>query len=115
MVAEATAPYRDRPEPEEQRVIVEGVTYKDYVLIGDVLGHKPGLRLTFLRGTLEIRRTSSLHEYLKIQIARLVELHALVRGIRIFGYGSATYRREDKERGPDQDDAVRAYWDRLHG
>jgi len=85
-------------------VIVEGVTYKDYVRIGDVLGHRPGLRITFLRGTLEIRRTSPLHEYLKKLIARLVELHALVRGVRILGFGSATYRREDKERGLEPDE-----------
>jgi Uma2 family endonuclease len=104
MVAAATAPYRDRPEPGEQRVIFEGVTYKDYVLIGDALGHRPGLHLTYLRGTLEIMTTSPLHEQLKKLIARLVELHALVRGVRILGFGSATYRREDKERGLEPDE-----------
>jgi Uma2 family endonuclease len=92
------------PEPGEQRLILRGVSYKDYVLISDVLGHRPGLHLTFLNQTLEIMRTSPLHEYLKAQIARLVELHALVRGVRILGFGSATYRREDKERGLEPDE-----------
>jgi len=104
MVAAMTSPDPDHPEPGEQRLILGGVTYKDYVLLGDVLGHRPGLHLTYLRGTLEIMTTSPLHEHLKTLIARLVELHALVRGVRILGFGSATYRREDKERGLEPDE-----------
>lgn len=104
MVAATTLPEPERPDPGEQRLIFQGVTYKDYVLIGDVLGHRPGLHLTYLRGTLEIMTTSPLHEHLKKLIARLVELHALVRGVRILGFGSATYRREEKERGLEPDE-----------
>lgn len=88
----------------EQRVVLHGVTYKDYVLLGDVLGHRPGLHLTYSRGTLEIMTTSPLHEHLKKLITRLVELHALLRGVRILGFGSATYRREDAERGLEPDE-----------
>src|SRR5947207_10162079 len=94
----------DRPKPGEQRLVFGGITYKDYVLISDVFGHRPGLRLTYLRGTLEITTTTPLHEHLKKLIARLVELHALVRGVRILGFGSATYRREDRERGLEPDE-----------
>jgi Uma2 family endonuclease len=104
MVAATMSPDPERPEHGEQRLIFGGVTYKDYVLIGDVLGHRPGLHLTYLRGTLEIMTTSPFHEHLKKLIARLVELHALVRGVRILGFGSATYRREDKERGLEPDE-----------
>jgi Uma2 family endonuclease len=96
------------PEPSrdggEQRLVVRGLTYKDYVLISDVLGDRPGLRLTFLEGTLEIMSPSPLHEHLKKLIARLIELHALMRGVRILGFGSATYRREDAERGLEPDE-----------
>src|SRR6266567_583856 len=87
---------RDRGE---QRLVLRDLTFKDYVLLGDVLGHRPGLHLTYLRGILEIMTTSPLHEHLKTLIARLVELHALIRGVRILGFGSATYRREEAERG----------------
>jgi Uma2 family endonuclease len=104
MVAATMSPDPERPEQGEQRVIFRGVTYKDYVLIGDVLGHRPGLHLTYLCGTLEIRTTSPFHEHLKKLIARLVELHALVRGVRILGFGSATYRREDRDRGLEPDE-----------
>jgi Uma2 family endonuclease len=104
MVAATMTPDREGPERGEQRLVFTGVTYKDYVLIGDVLGHRPGLHLTYLHGTLEIMTTSPFHEHLKKLIARLVELHALLRGVRILGFGSATYRREDKERGLEPDE-----------
>ena len=104
MAVATTSPEPDRPERGEQRLILRGITYKDYVLIGDALGHRPGLHLTYLRGTLEIMRTSPLHEHLKKLISRLVEIHALVRGMRILGFGSATYRREDQERGLEPDE-----------
>lgn len=104
MVAATKFPEVTGSEPGEQRLLLGGVTYKDYVLLGDVLGHRPGLHLTYLRGTLEIMTTSPLHEHLKKLIARLVELHALVRGVRILGFGSATYRREEKERGLEPDE-----------
>jgi len=60
--------------------------------------------LTYARGTLEIMTTSPRREHLKTLIARLVELHALMRGVRIIGFGSATYRREDTERGLEPDE-----------
>jgi N-carbamoyl-L-amino-acid hydrolase len=43
MVAATTSLEPDRPEPGEQRLIFGGVTYKDYVLLGDVLGHRSEL------------------------------------------------------------------------
>jgi Uma2 family endonuclease len=103
MVAAMLLPEPARPES-EQRLLLGGITFKDYVLISDVLGHRPGLRLTYLRGTLEIMSPSPLHEHFKKLIARLVELHALLRGVRILGFGSATYRREDRERGLEPDE-----------
>jgi Uma2 family endonuclease len=94
----------DVPAPSEQRLVLSGLAFKDYVLLSDVLGHRPGLHLTYLRGTLEITTTSPLHEHLKTLIARLLELYALLRGVRILGYGSATYRREEADRGLEPDE-----------
>jgi Uma2 family endonuclease len=48
--------------------------------------------------------TSPRHERIKKLIARLLELHALVHGIPITGFGSATYRREEAERGLEPDE-----------
>jgi hypothetical protein len=54
-----TAPTPDAAEP---RILIHGMTFRDYVLLGDVLGHRPSLRLTYLEGTLEIMTTSSVRE-----------------------------------------------------
>jgi Uma2 family endonuclease len=97
-------PLVQSPAPGEQRIVLNDVTWKDYVLLSDVLGDRPGLHLTYLEGTLEIMSPSPLHEEHKKAIARLLELHALVRGIRILGFGSARYRREEKERGLEPDE-----------
>jgi Uma2 family endonuclease len=101
---------------DERRLVLGGVTYKDYVLLGDVLGHRPSLRLTYLKGTLEIMTTSRTHEQLKKLLARLVELYALVCRVRITGFGNATFRREEAERGLEPDecyciDTVKEYPD----
>ena len=104
MVAATTSRETDRHDSGEQRLVLRGVTFKDYVLFADVLGHRPGLHLTYLRGTLEIMTTSPLHEHLKKLIARLLELHALLQGVRILGFGSTTYRREESERGLEPDE-----------
>jgi Uma2 family endonuclease len=60
--------------------------------------------MTYLQGVLEIMRTSRGHEVSKKQIARLLELFCLERDIPMYGYGSTTFRREEKERGLEPDE-----------
>jgi Uma2 family endonuclease len=112
----AATPLPPPREPEERRLVIGGLTFKDYVLLGDVLGHRPSLRLTYLEGTLEIMTTSLTHEQLKKLLGRLLELYALVRGVRIHGFGNATFRKEEVERGLEPDecyciDTVKSYPD----
>lgn len=38
------------------------------------------------------------------QIARLLELYCLERDIALYGYGSTTFRKEEKERGLEPDE-----------
>lgn len=87
----------------EKRFVVEGVAWDDYVRLNDALG-VPGLRMWFCEGALELMTTSPLHERLKKIIARLIELYAFLTGLRINGYGSATFRAEAKERGAEPDE-----------
>jgi Uma2 family endonuclease len=84
-------------------VLVHGVTWKDYLVIRDVLD-QPGVHLTFLKGRLEIMSPSSPHELWKTNIARLVELYAHVKRIPLHGYGSTTFRKESAERGAEPDE-----------
>jgi Uma2 family endonuclease len=60
--------------------------------------------MTYLKGWLEIARTSKEHEVGKTQIARLLELFCLERDIPLYGYGSTTFRKEEKERGLEPDE-----------
>ena len=78
-------------------------TWKEYVLLRDLLDG-PGLRMTYLTGSLELMSPSPAHEMWKTNIARLVELFAHRRGIELYGYGSATFKKEMAERGAEPDE-----------
>ena len=96
-------PVRVRSSSEEQRVLLTNVPWSVYVMLRDSLD-SPGLRMTYLKGDLELMSPSKLHEVNKTQIARLLELFCLERDIPLFGYGSTTFRREDAERGLEPDE-----------
>lgn len=87
----------------EQRMVIHGVSWKDYVILREALD-TPGLRMTYLKGTLELMSPSLTHELNKKTIARLIELYAFIRGLPVVGYGSTTFRREAKERGAEPDE-----------
>jgi Uma2 family endonuclease len=53
---------------------------------------------------LEIMSPSREHEVDKTQIARLLELFCLERDIPLFGYGSTTFRKEEKKVGLEPDE-----------
>jgi Uma2 family endonuclease len=89
--------------PDEQRMLVHGVSWKDYVILREALD-TPGLRMTFFKGMLELMRPSRNHELWKTNIARLIELFALERNIDLYGYGGTTFRREAAERGLEPDE-----------
>jgi hypothetical protein len=86
--------------------LVNGVTWKDYVVLRDVLD-TPGLRMTYCEGALELMSPSRRHELNKKSIARLVELYAFLEELPLVGYGSTTFRNEAKERGVEPDECYR--------
>ncbi|HSJ99976.1 MAG TPA: Uma2 family endonuclease [Kofleriaceae bacterium] len=90
----------------EQRMIIHGVRWKDYVILREALD-TPGLRMTYCEGTLELMSPSRTHELHKKNIARLVELYAFLRDLPLIGYGSTTFRIEAKERGAEPDECYR--------
>ncbi len=100
----ATAPSLEiASAPDEQRMLLSGVPWKEYVLLRDLLDG-PGLRMTYRKGVLELMSPSPEHELWKKNIARLVELFAHLRGIELYGYGSATFKKEAKARGAEPDE-----------
>jgi Uma2 family endonuclease len=107
MVAAATPPsLADEVANVEQRMVVFGVRWKDYVILREALD-TPGLRMTYCEGALELMSPSRTHELNKKSIARLVELYAFLRDLPLIGYGSTTFRHEAKERGAEPDECYR--------
>jgi Uma2 family endonuclease len=87
----------------ESRVLLARVPWSTYVVLRDTVD-SPGLKMTYLEGWLEIMSPSRTHEVSKKQIARLLELFCLERDIPLFGYGSTTFRKEEKQRGLEPDE-----------
>ena len=92
------------PPGDGVRLLLHGVSWGRYVLIRELLDDQPGLRMTYLEGTLEIMSPSRQHERKKTLIARLIEAWAVARRVSLNGYGSTTFRKEAKERGLEPDE-----------
>lgn len=84
----------------EQQLVLEGVTWQQYdALVSLFTNQFPALRMTYLKGTLELITTSPEHERLKKIIARLIEAFAEELNLALNGYDSATFRKEATARG----------------
>lgn len=92
------------PEPADQRLMLYGVTWGQYQALRTALDDKPGLRMTYLEGVLEMMTPARRHEHLKKFIARLVEAYADERRIVLLAFGSETFRKEAAERGLEPDE-----------
>jgi Uma2 family endonuclease len=87
----------------EQRLVLHGVSWKDYMVLREALDI-PGLRMTYLEGTLELMTPLPEHEDKKKTVARLVECYAIERDVPLYGYGNTTLRKAAKERGAEADE-----------
>ncbi len=95
-------------EPEvERRFVLHGVPWWTYVALRDALDDQSGLKMTYLKGTLELMSPSILHEDAKTIIGRLLEVWAMERDVDLRGFGGATFRREAKERGLEPDECYK--------
>jgi Uma2 family endonuclease len=90
-------------EPDEQRMLLRGVSWKDYVTLRELMDG-PGLRMTYLRGALELMSPSAEHEIWKKNIARFIEFYAHLENIDLYAYGSTTFKKEANERGAEPDE-----------
>lgn len=89
----------------EQRVVLYGVSWQQYESLLSILGDDfPNLRLSYLGGTLEIMSTSPEYEEIKTTIGMLMEAYFQETRTRFHGIGSATFRKEAKQRGLEPDE-----------
>ncbi|MFO0808147.1 MAG: Uma2 family endonuclease [Gemmataceae bacterium] len=95
------------PVQPENRIVLDAASWHMYVAIGDVLGERSNVRVTYDRGRLEVMTLSHPHEWLKNLFGRLVETTAEEAGTAIQVGGQMTFRDEERDRGfePDQ-----CYW-----
>ncbi len=103
MVAASLFPVQAPTSTDEHRILLPNVPWSTYVVLRDSV-EAPGVRMTYLRGALEIMSPSREHEVETKQIARLIELFCLERDIPLYGYRSTTLRREREERGLEPDE-----------
>ena len=100
---ETAAPIYLEELADDQRFLLSGITWEQYETLRDLLD-KPGLRMTYLEGWLELFMPSEKHERIKKTLARLLEQYAIEKNIRLYGYGSSTYRKQAKQRGLEPDE-----------
>jgi Uma2 family endonuclease len=91
----------------ERRFVLYDVPWWTYVALRDALDEHGGVKMTYLKGALELMRPSMLHEEAKTIIARLIEVWAMDRDVDLRGFGGATFRREAKERGLEPDECYK--------
>jgi len=105
-MAVAAAPYLEPPSAlvdDDRFVVLHGVEWKTYCALRELFDG-PGVRMTYLKGALEIMSPSRRHEGYKTRIARLIELFALERDVHLLGYGSTTFKKALDERGLEPDE-----------
>lgn len=88
----------------DQRVTLHGVSWEQFEAVLAMRGDSSGVRLTYLRGELELMSPSEPHEGIKKCIARLLEMWSFERGVDLRGVGSWTIRREEEGCGLEPDE-----------
>jgi Uma2 family endonuclease len=90
----------------EQRVVYSDISWERYLAFDKELGHdRPGPRLYYLDGQLEIMSTSDEHEKIKKWIADLLAVYFEETGIEIIPRGQATMRLALKRAGAEPDES----------
>src|SRR4051794_7864197 len=83
--------------PQDNIVVLHGVTWADYQRVLEVRGDYPVPRLTYLEGVLELMTPSQPHEAIKSMIGRLVEGWCFEKGVPITPYGSWTHESKEED------------------
>ena len=95
-----------RIEP-AQRIVLERVSWGQYVAISNALPERSGLRTAFDGEKFELMTTSVPHEHFKRLLNRLIETLTFELHIPLQGGGQSTFRSELQERGLEPDEC---YW-----
>src|SRR5437762_2671352 len=90
----------------EQRVVFCGISWNRYLAFDEKLGdNRPGPRLYYLDGELELMTTSNEHERAKTWIGDFLADYFLETGAEIITRGQATMRLALKQAGAEPDES----------
>lgn len=89
----------------EERVVLDGISWQSYELLLQDYADRPGHRLTYDEGRLEIMVVSLEHERLKSIIGDLVKIICFACEIECESTASTTFRREGKGKGFEGDES----------
>jgi len=89
---------------DEQHLVLRGLSWDQYLSISDALPDNPGLRLTYLDGSLTFLTVSLNHDWLSRTFYLLIVAVANGCGVLWEPAGSTTYRRQDKLAGVEGDE-----------
>jgi Uma2 family endonuclease len=89
--------------PSEQRFLLPSVSWRTYARLLRAFADRPGVRLTYDRGTLELMTLSHEHESLSYLLARLVDALTEELNLTVKGGRSTTFRRRKRRRGLEPD------------
>ena len=88
----------------DHRVTLHSISWAHYEMLLAIRGDDTGVRMTYLRGELELMSPSADHEGIKKGLARLLEAYAEEQEVDLNGYGSWTIRKATQARGIEPDE-----------
>ncbi|MGH7137947.1 MAG: Uma2 family endonuclease, partial [Pirellulales bacterium] len=87
----------------EPRFVLNGVSWETYVALRDIEANWH-VRMTYDRGTLEMKVNSDRHENMKKLIGRLIEAFTAELNIPLRSFGETTWRRREIDKGLEADE-----------
>jgi Uma2 family endonuclease len=89
--------------PEGAMLRLENISWDEYEQLLEELGDRPGLRVSYDNGRLEIMSPTHEHEEYKDTILRLVSTMAIEMNFTLETRGSATHKRKRDQKGVEPD------------
>jgi Uma2 family endonuclease len=89
---------------EDQHVVLRAMSWQDFEALLAIRGERPGVRMYYLDGEIELVSPTKIHEGHKKTLARLLEIWAMESDIALNGYGSWTLKKELREAGAEPDE-----------
>jgi Uma2 family endonuclease len=94
----------------EQRLLMPGTyNWQQFEALEALLADSPGLRITYLDGSIEIMTLGEPHELIKKSLAILLEAYFMAMEIEFIPVGSATRRGEEKGTSFEPDESYYLY------